>query len=112
MILIVPDVFKVLLSPVLFSFNNDMLGPKPYSLALCTNPRKPLGKARYRGPSTSFNGTGEKLWQQTRTQHPFCLGISQGLQQDPEQGTDFEALTREAAGKLCGEGRHAAGPAG
>lgn len=36
MILIVPDIFKVLLSPVLFSFSNDMLGPKPYSLALCT----------------------------------------------------------------------------
>lgn len=82
MILIVPDIFKVLLSPVLFSFSNNMLGPKPYSLALCTNPSKPFGKARYRGPSTSFTGTGEKLWQQTRMRHPFCLGISQGLQQD------------------------------
>lgn len=80
-----------------------MLGPKPYFLTLCTNPSQPVEMALCRRLRTCFTSSREKLQQQhLRTEwsphgHPST--------------NHLQWLTWEAAGKLCGEGRHAAGPA-
>lgn len=79
-----------------------MLGPKLHFFTLCANPSQPAEMALCRRLRICFTSSREKLQQHPRTQW--------SLHGQPSTN-NLQRLTWEAAGKLCGEGRHAAGPA-
>lgn len=71
-----------------------------------------LGRLTTEGPAQASVALERSCGSRRGCGTRFAWASARGFIRTWSGGTDFWALTGEAAGKLCGEGRHAAGPAG